>query len=231
MHGDERRFRDKRLRLLKKGDFLIIAGDFGFLWDKTEKEDKILKSIGKRRFYTLFIEGCHDNYDLINSYPEEDFCGGSAHHISGRLFHLIRGGIFNLNGVRVFAFGGGVSADISERLKMNRYWTEETATAEDIETARENLKDHGDTFDYAVTHEAPASIKQFLNFEANLLTPVHHFFDEVKETCIYKKWYFGKLHKRKVIPPKFTALFDDYEFIPTNEKEAQKLEKIRSKRQ
>jgi predicted phosphohydrolase len=230
MHGDFGRFRNSSIRRLKKDDFLIVAGDFGFLWDKTEEEDKTLRKIGKMPYYTLFIEGCHDNYDLINSYPTEDFCGGSAHHISGKLFHLGRGGIFNLCGVRVFAFGGGVSDDISERAAVNRYWAEEAASTEDISMARANLKAIGNSFDIAVTHEAPASIKQFLNFEENLLAPVHYFFDEVKEQCTYQKWYFGKLHKRKIIPPKFTALFDDYEFIPTNEKEAQKLEKIRSKR-
>jgi hypothetical protein len=225
MHGDFARFADKRIKSLKKGDFLIVAGDFGFLWDKTDKEDRILRKIGKKRFYTLFIEGCHDNYDLINSYPVENFGGGTAHHISGRLYHLERGGVFNLSGVRIFAFGGGVTPDINERTAQNRWWTEEAATENEIIRARENLEDHDWKFDAAVTHEAPATIKEFLGFETQLLTHMHHFFDEVKDKATFGKWFFGKLHRRKVIPPKFTALFDDCEFIPTNDKEKKKLEK------
>jgi hypothetical protein len=188
MHGDFDRFRDKNLKKLKKGDFLIVAGDFGFLWDKTIKEDRILRKIGRKRFHTLFIEGCHDNYDLINSYPTEDFCGGTAHHISGRLYHLERGGIFNLAGVRIFAFGGGVTPDVSERSAQNRWWVEEAATEAQIAKTRENLDDHGWQFDAAVTHEAPASIKEFMAYETNLLNRMHHFFDEVKNKATYKTW-------------------------------------------
>jgi hypothetical protein len=226
MHGDYSRFSDKSLKRLKKGDYLIVAGDFGFLWDKTDKEDRILRRIGKKRFYTLFVEGCHDNYDLINSYPEEEFCGGFARQISGRLYHLSRGGIFNLQGVRVFAFGGGISPDISERAAQNRFWGEEAVTEEQINTALENLDDHDYKFDIAVTHEAPARVKQFLAFESNLLTRIHFFFDEVKEKSTFDRWFFGKLHRKKLIPPKFLSLFDDYEFYPTNDKERKKLERM-----
>jgi hypothetical protein len=228
MHGDLSRF--DKIPLLKKGDFLIVAGDFGFLWDKTDREDRILKKIGKKKHYTLFVEGCHDNYDLINSYPVENFCGGETHHISGRLFHLLRGNIFNLQGVRVFAFGGGVSADVAERQQQNRWWGEEAVTETEIETALENLEDYGNQFDIAVTHEAPASIKQFLAFESTLLTRIHFFLDEVKNTAKFGHWYFGKLHKHKVIPPKYTALFDDVVYIPTNDKEKKKVEKLHRKR-
>jgi hypothetical protein len=230
MHGDYSRIADKRLSRLKKNDFLIVTGDFGFLWDKTDREDKILKKIGKRRFYTLFVEGCHDNYDLINSYPEEDFCGGRARRISGRLYHLSRGSIFNLQGARVFAFGGGISSDIAERTAHNRFWGEEAVTEEQIAAALENLGDHGFKFDIAVTHEAPASIKQFMAFESNMLTRIHFFLDEVREKSTFDRWFFGKLHKRKLIPPKFLSLFDDYEFYPTNEKERKKLEKLQKRK-
>jgi DNA repair exonuclease SbcCD nuclease subunit len=230
MHGDYERFRDKRIKRLKKGDFLIVAGDFGFLWDKTPKEDRILKKIGRKRFYTLFIEGCHDNYDLIESYPKEEFCGGLARNISGRLYHLERGGIFNLGGVRIFAFGGGVTADINERAAQNRWWVEEAATEEETARAREVLEDHDWKFDAAVTHEAPATIKEFMGYEINLLTHMHRFFDEVKDKAAFTKWYFGKLHRRKVIPPKFIALFDDCEYIATNPKEEKKLKKLARKK-
>ncbi|MDE7289551.1 MAG: metallophosphoesterase, partial [Oscillospiraceae bacterium] len=107
MHGNYNRFNDSKIKKLKKGDFLIVCGDFGFIWDGSPKEKSILKKIGRKRFYTLFVEGCHENFDLLNEYPEEDFCGGKVNVISGRLMHMKRGSMFNLQGHKFFAFGGG----------------------------------------------------------------------------------------------------------------------------
>ena len=33
MHGEMARFEDSRIRKLKKGDTLIVCGDFGFIWN------------------------------------------------------------------------------------------------------------------------------------------------------------------------------------------------------
>ena len=56
MHGDLERFKTKEIRRLKKGDTLIVCGDFGFVWDGSERERKTLQWIGKRRFTTLFMK-------------------------------------------------------------------------------------------------------------------------------------------------------------------------------
>ena len=37
LHGDYDRFKSKELKKLKKGDTLIVCGDFGFLWDGSKK--------------------------------------------------------------------------------------------------------------------------------------------------------------------------------------------------
>ena len=39
-HGDYSRFTSSAARRLKKGDTLIVCGDFGFVWDGSEKEKK-----------------------------------------------------------------------------------------------------------------------------------------------------------------------------------------------
>ena len=36
MHGEWERFGDKALKKLKKGDTLIVCGDFGFVWDNSK---------------------------------------------------------------------------------------------------------------------------------------------------------------------------------------------------
>ena len=44
-HGDYERFTSSALKKLKKGDTLFICGDFGFIWDGSKNEEKLLKKI------------------------------------------------------------------------------------------------------------------------------------------------------------------------------------------
>lgn len=111
IHGDLSRFKSRELRGLKKNDYLIVCGDFGFLWDGSKEERRILKWIGKRRYHVLFVEGSHDNYRLLLGYPKTPWNGGEIRRISGKLAHLCRGGVFEIDGKTVFAFGGGESED------------------------------------------------------------------------------------------------------------------------
>jgi len=37
IHGDIDRFEHKAIKKLKKGDTLIVCGDFGFMWDGEQK--------------------------------------------------------------------------------------------------------------------------------------------------------------------------------------------------
>lgn len=209
MHGDLSRFNDKNIRSLKKEDFLIVCGDFGFVWDGSEEEKKALRTIGSKKFYTLFIEGCHDNYDLLDDYPEADFCGGKVNVISGNLMRLKRGSVIILQGNKIFAFGGGQTKEIDIRRESNKWWESELPTMDEVEAAKKNLAVNDNVVDFVITHEPPASMKDFLNFEAGQTSHMHNFFDYVKENCTYRMWFFGKAHKNKRIPPRFHCLFDE----------------------
>ena len=48
IHADLDRFKGKEAKKLKKGDTLIVCGDFGFVWDGSKKEQQVLKWIGKQ---------------------------------------------------------------------------------------------------------------------------------------------------------------------------------------
>ena len=56
-HGEVERLVPSKLRALKEGDTLIVCGDFGFIWDGSKKEQKILKQLGKRKYNICFIDG------------------------------------------------------------------------------------------------------------------------------------------------------------------------------
>ena len=62
-HGDYERFTSSALKKLKKGDTLFICGDFGFIWDGSKNEEKLLKKIGKLKYNVCFIDGTHENFD------------------------------------------------------------------------------------------------------------------------------------------------------------------------
>ena len=80
-HGEVERFEDKQLKKIKKGDSLVILGDFGFVWDGSRNEKKALKWLSRRRYQLLFVDGSHENHALLAQYPQEEFCGGTARRL------------------------------------------------------------------------------------------------------------------------------------------------------
>lgn len=207
MHGDIACFNKRALTKLKKHDYLVVCGDFGFLWDGSRREKRLLKWIGKRRYTVLFVEGTHDNMELLSQYPVTQWQGGAVREISGKLRQLCRGSVFEIDGEKLFAFGGGESDDAAHRLPGRSWWSEELPSVEEIDIARSNLKAAGNAVDYIVTHQCSRRIKSFLamrEHEANILDT---FLDEVRENCTYRQWFFGGYHRNKRIPPSEFALF------------------------
>ncbi len=209
MHGDLSRFKDKKIKALRKNDVLIICGDFGFIWNGSKQEKKTLKKIGKKRFYTLFVDGCHENFDLLEEYPERDFCGGAVRQISGNLMYIKRGSVLSIQGYKFFGFGGGQTKEMEIRRESNTWFEAELPTNPEIELAAENLRNNDNSVDYIITHEPPASMKEFLSFEVNQISYMHTFFDKIKNECSFKMWFFGKAHINKLVPPKYRCLFDE----------------------
>jgi hypothetical protein len=66
----------------------------------------------------LFVEGSHENFEELEKYETEEWCGGMTRKISGNLRQLMRGNVFEIAGKKVFAFGGGKSDDTNDELKM-----------------------------------------------------------------------------------------------------------------
>jgi len=50
---------------MSKDDYLIICGDFGGIWNKSAEELYWLKWLNNKSFTTLFIDGNHENFDLL----------------------------------------------------------------------------------------------------------------------------------------------------------------------
>jgi len=209
LHGDLSRLGHKNIKKLKKGDSLIICGDFGCIWDGSSKENSTLKALGKKKYNILFVDGCHENFDLLESYPIEEWNGGKTRVISGNLRQLMRGELFDIDGKKIFAFGGGQSEDKDIKKEQNNWWENETPTEEEIENAIDNLLSAGNKVDYIVTHEPPATLKEFLQVDTKQKSEMGAYFDKLKDSCEYIKWFFGKCHINRSIPPKYQAVFDE----------------------
>jgi hypothetical protein len=51
-----------------------------------EKDNKWLKWLEKRSFSTLFVDGNHENFNLLTSYPIAKWCGGRVHKLNDSVY-------------------------------------------------------------------------------------------------------------------------------------------------
>lgn len=209
-HGDYNRFRQPKLKNLKKGDTLIVCGDFGFIWKDTKEEQKIIKKLGKKKYNVCFIDGTHENFGLLNNYKISEWNGGKARNICGNLYHLMRGQIFTIDGMKIFTMGGGESPDIDIRFENNTWSRLEIPNREELLEGAQSLEDAGCTVDIIITHEPPLKIKGFLKLkdkEAVRVTGLNTYFEELSSSCEFKRWFFGSMHMDKHISSSHIAVF------------------------
>ncbi len=209
IHGDIERFKQSAANALQKEDCLIVCGDFGFIWDGSPQEQKQLKWIGARRYHTLFVGGCHDNYDLLAQYPQVDLFGGKARQISKNLYMLENGYVYTIGGEKLFAMGGAESSETPEaelREGIN-WWPAELPDVSVLDAARARLEAAGLEVDYVVTHDCPYSLRGSVDSRATVINHLTAFFDEVQRKVKYKRWLFGFYHKDKAIAPYYQCLY------------------------
>ena len=208
-HGDLNRFQQKEIRKLRQGDFLIICGDFGFVWDGSAKEKKTLKWLQKRKYTILFLDGKHENYDLLREYPICEAFGGKVQSLGGNLYHLLRGEIYELDGKRIFAFGGGESSEKEFRREQDCFWDDEMPTGAEMKNAVAILNRANRKVDYIITHEGPVAAKGLHNNRVDSVSTLEAFFDETARHVEFSCWYFGSIHQNKRISTRYHAVFDD----------------------
>lgn len=207
LHGDITRFKSPEMKKLSHGDTLIVAGDFGFLWNNSIAERATLKKLAEKNFRIAFIDGCHENFDILEKYPVETWNGGKIRKIEKNIFHLLRGQVYTIEKKKIFTFGGGHSQDIDFRQGTD-WWEREQPTHQEIMEGIANLRANSYEIDYIITHEPPASVKECLDVDVFERIELHALFEEILKTCNYYKWFFGKCHIDKYIPLTFHSVFN-----------------------
>lgn len=203
MHGDLTRYKDKGIKRLKKNDYLIICGDFGFVWNNSSEELKARKKIASKKFTTLFLEGLNENFELLESFPEAQFCGGRARKIDENIYMLRFGEIYNISGKSFFCLSGGDpddGEDYSQNIRI---------TPEEITAAVKNLENSEMKVDYILSHDAPASLKEFLGVEEIAFGYLSELLDKIMKTAEYGRWFFARYHTDKPISKKLCSVFKE----------------------
>lgn len=221
-HGDYTRFAMHFFptqKELTRDDFVIVAGDFGY-WDNSPEQRYWRKWLSEKPFTVLFVDGNHENFDMLNALPVEEWHGGFVHKISENIIHLMRGQVFNINNKKWFTMGGAPSHDIQDgildpaaadypekrkafvkthamfRIKGVSWWPEEMFSEEQKEEAIKNLSKVNHHVDYIITHEAPQNIVFQLSNGMYPPNPTSQWlYENVFFSVKYEKWFCGHHHQ------------------------------------
>lgn len=196
---------------LTRSDYVIICGDFGLVWSEDSKHDKYwLKWLDEKPWTTLWIDGNHENFDLLSQYPTEDWKGGKIQKITDNIIHLCRGSVFDIDGTSIFAFGGAESHDKILRKEGKSWWAVEMPTAEEMEYGRKSLEAVNWKVNVVLSHSLPRHIQnelfKFMDYEDNKLL---EYFDEIDNRLDFKFWFSGHYHKSRKYDDRHYLVYND----------------------
>ena len=186
-------------------DILIILGDSGILWSKGDND--VINFWKQFPFYTFFIDGNHDNHELIDNLPDVNGFG----YVANKIYHLKRGKVYKIAGKNFFTFGGGVSIDKNMRKEGISYWKRELPSYMELKNGIENLARYNFKVDYVLTHTAPmqvaSKILKILEIEGQSISyneeenGLRNYFSSLIEdyNLKFNAWYFGHFHTDRTI--------------------------------
>lgn len=213
-HGgiDVKKLLDPKLPLTKD-DYLIICGDFGFIWNSNEetgKERSWLNWFEERPWTTLFVDGNHECFPRLYEYSEAVWNGGIVHVIRPHVLHLMRGQLFEIEGKKIFTLGGASSHDrgpaIGEK-NAKGWYAEELPSQAELQIASTTLRSTYYTVDYIITHCLPTNLNKEVSggkYQPDVLTD---YLQNVRPRLHYEHWYCGHYHVDKDLKNRISVLY------------------------
>lgn len=200
---------------LTKKDIVVILGDFGLFWSTRDQSNSSYWAwwLGEKPWTTLFIDGNHENFDLINDLPEVDMFGGKVGVAGDSIYHLKRGQLYNIDGNSIFTLGGAGSIDKDMRTEGLSWWAEENISKEDIENSEQVLNSVDWKVDYIFTHTIPNSVMPEFGIFNNIDSNSYLLEDIRLQMQGFKHWYCGHMHRELTISnpvtgPYLTSLYE-----------------------
>lgn len=202
LHGDKNfKGLQEYLRIAEENDLLIVLGDIGLKFEDTAENHEFTNYFLNIKKNIAFIDGNHENFAYINSFPVDTWKSGTVNRLSEHIVHMKRGSVFEIEGKCFFAFGGCKSSP--KWAEMGLWYAGEEATEEECRYAYENLKKHNFKVDYVLTHKyesGPVGPKTCIN-----LMKLTEF---IEGNVAYRKWYSGHWHRREIVDAKHELVYD-----------------------
>lgn len=201
---------DRDGHTVTKSDNLVILGDVACCWDGKAHDKKVRKALHDLPPTVLWLDGNHENFDLIECLPIADWHGGKVQYvIKDDIIHLMRGQIYNIEGKTFFTFGGGNSIDRIWRTPGLSWWPQEMPSMEEYDEGIRSLKMADYKVDYILSHTCPRSIagKLVLYLQSGE-EELQRYFEDITDEVQFNDWYFGHWHMDMDIG-KFHALYDN----------------------
>lgn len=219
IHGlrDVLKFKSEEFRknINKKGNYVIITGDSGITWNEDTMK-RCIKFYSKFNCTILFIDGNNDNFDILDKLPVSKYCGGKVHKICDNIYHLMRGEIFDLEGISFLAFGGADSWDSpifcpwTTRVRGESWWARECPSEEEFKNALKNLKLRNNKVDVILTHEGTSECAEFFG---SCTRTVCNMLDYIDNVAKYNLWYFGHHHHDINVTKDKKCMFNTFENV------------------
>lgn len=218
-----------------KNNTVIQLGDFGLVWEEQEsKSEKYhLDWLNEKPFTTVFIDGNHENFSRLETYPVKEWNGGLVNKIRPNVLRLRRGEIYEIGGNKFFAFGGASSHDISDgildsndpdwrrkakeldkqgkymfRVKGLSWWEEELPNEKEMENGRKNLEKNHYKVDFILTHSPSASVIALLRHGLYQQDRLTKYLEELRQKTEFKKWFMGHMHTNGAMNDKDILLYE-----------------------
>lgn len=201
---------------LTRDDLLMILGDFGNVWDGGKQDLYWQRWLESKPWTTLFVDGNHENHDLLATYPAEPLWGGMVHRVQPHVLHLMRGYVFDLP-VRphetqsFLAMGGTYSHDKEWRTEGKSWWALEVPTKEERDRCEKSLAARDWQVDYVLTHDAPAQVVTQVSQRIwNSSVPTDEFeqwLGDIDALLTYRRWFFGHWHDDLHIDPHYDLMY------------------------
>ena len=184
-----------------KDDLLIILGDVGLSFEKTEENREFTEKFLATDKNIAIVDGNHENFDFLNSFPEDDWNGGKVKRLTPSIVLLQRGEIYTIEGKTFFTFGGCKS---SEKWKEMGLWFDgENPSPEEISLAYKNLERYGNKVDFVLTH------KYKPDMHGDDPMTLEGLKDYIDENVKFGHWYAGHWHKPIIYDELHSIVYDD----------------------
>lgn len=205
------RFFDGKENQYTKDDYVIICGDVcvcGFDPYGEERTRSVLRNLPVT---VLFVDGNHENFDELDDYPVERWNGGNVHFIEDDIIHLMRGNVFDIDGTRIFTFGGALSIDRYLRRESIDWFPQELPSEEEYEEGLRNLEKNDFSVDYIFSHTAPYDVAAAMNYgsEYEEEEPIRTYLQQVADNTSFKAWYFGHFHDDDSLDDTYYCVYDE----------------------